>query len=145
MTQRFHELEVADVMTAGVISCAPETPLRTVARLMAGYRVHAIFVLHEGDDPQLWGLVSDLDLVAAANADVEDRAAGENAVTPLVLVAADDQLEHAAQLMTEYGVSHLAVVDPETQQPVGVLSTLDIARAVAAERPRESRLLDLPR
>jgi CBS domain-containing protein len=33
--------------------------------------------------------------------------------------------------MTESGVSHLAVVDPRTRRPVGVVSTLDIARAVA--------------
>jgi CBS domain-containing protein len=33
--------------------------------------------------------------------------------------------------MAESGVSHLAVVDPATRRPVGVLSTLDIARAMA--------------
>ena len=43
----------------------------------------------------------------------------------------DDDLRHAAQLMTESGVSHLAVVDPKTRRPVGVVSTLDVARAVA--------------
>jgi CBS domain-containing protein len=33
--------------------------------------------------------------------------------------------------MAESGVSHLAVVDPNTDRPVGVVSTLDIAGAVA--------------
>jgi len=126
---------VSDVMTEELITCAPSTPLRGVARLMAAHRVHSVFVFDYGSDddelPELWGIVSDLDLVAAAWADVDDQTAGESAVTPLVYVRADDDLRHAAQLMTESGVSHLAVVDSRTRRPVGVVSTLDIARAVA--------------
>jgi len=126
---------VADVMTEGLISCAPTTPLRSVARLMATHRVHSVFVFdygHEDDETtELWGIVSDLDLVAAAWVDVDQQTAGESAVTPLVYVSRDDDLRRAAQLMAESGVSHLAVVDPATERPVGVISTLDIAGAVA--------------
>ncbi len=126
---------VEDVMTAGLITCAPATPLRGVARLMAEHRVHSVFVFDYGNEddesPELWGIVSDLDLVAAAWADPDLQTAGESAVTPLIYVRKDDDLRHAAQLMTESGVSHLAVVDPRTRRPVGVLSTLDIAKAVA--------------
>ena len=130
------QARVSDVMTEGLISCAPSTPLRSVARLMATHRVHSVFVFdysQEDDDAtELWGLVSDRDLVAAAWADVADQTAGESAVTPLVYVSSGDDLRHAAQLMAESGVSHLAVVDPLTRRPVGVVSTLDIARAIAS-------------
>jgi CBS domain-containing protein len=34
--------------------------------------------------------------------------------------------------MAEHETSHLVVVDPSTDRPVGVLSTLDVARVVAA-------------
>jgi CBS domain-containing protein len=131
----FVHARVSDVMTEGLITCAPTTPLRGVARLMAAHRVHSVFVFDYGNEddesPELWGIVSDLDLVAAAWANVDTQTAGESAVTPLVYVRKDDDLRHAAQLMAESGVSHLAVVDPKTRRPVGVLSTLDIARAVA--------------
>jgi len=131
----FVRAKVSDVMTERLITCAPSTPLRGVAGLMATHRVHSVFVFDYGkeDDEvlELWGIVSDLDLVAAAWADVDHQTAGESAVTPLVFVRADDDLRHAAQLMAESGVSHLAVVDPQSQRPVGVVSTLDIARAVA--------------
>ena len=131
----FLRARVSDVMTEGLITCAPATPLRGVARLMAAHRVHSVFVFDFGteddESPELWGIVSDLDLVAAAWANVDSQTAGESAVTPLVYVRRDDDLRHAAQLMAESGVSHLAVVDPKTRRPVGVLSTLDIARAVA--------------
>jgi CBS domain-containing protein len=134
----FATARVADAMTTGLISCAPETPLRAVARLMTRNRVHAVYVFDYGaeDDEttQLWGLVSDLDVVAAARGDVDRRTAGQTAVAPLVTVSSDDRLEWAAQLMAEKGVSHLAVLDPASKRPVGVLSTLDIARVVCSPK-----------
>lgn len=130
-------IRVAEAMTTGVISCPPETSLQTVARLMAERRVHAVYVFDYGNEDdeavELWGLVSDLDLVAAAQGDIERRTARDTSVTPLVSVRSDDSLDRAAQLMAEYGVSHLAVLDPLSKRPVGVLSTLDIARVVANE------------
>jgi CBS domain-containing protein len=33
--------------------------------------------------------------------------------------------------MTEHGISHLIVIEPGGGRPLGVLSTLDIARAAA--------------
>ena len=126
----FTRATVADVMTEGLITCEPSAPLRAVARLMADHHVHSVFVFDD-ETAELWGIVSDLDLAAAAWADVDTQTAGESAVTPLVSVLRTDDLRHAAQLMAESGVSHLAVVDPMTERPVGVVSTLDIARAVA--------------
>ena len=134
--------KVADAMTIGVINCTPETPLSEVARLMAKYRVHAVFVYdyrdEDGEDLELWGLVSDLDVVAGAWAGIEERTAGDSAVAPLVTVRSDDPLEHAAQLMAEHGVSHLAVMDEGSGRPVGVLSSLDIAQLIA-DVPRDGR------
>ena len=133
----FATATVADAMSPGVISCPPETPLRIVARMMATFNVHCIFVFEHRDeddeDFQLWGVVSDLDLVAASRTDVDGRTAGASAVTPLVAVPSSAPLETAARLMSEHGTAHLAVVDPKSERPVGVISTLDLARALAAE------------
>jgi CBS domain-containing protein len=129
----FETAHVSDAMTTGLISCSPETPLRAVAGLMTRNRVHAVYVFDYGSEDdettQLWGLVSDLDVAAAAQK-VDERTAGDSAVTPLVTVNTDDQLGRAAQLMAEKSVSHLAVLDPVTRRPVGVLSTLDVARII---------------
>jgi CBS domain-containing protein len=124
-------------MTAGLISCPPATPLRNVAKLMTDHRVHAIFVFDYGSEDdettELWGLVSDLDIAAAAVGDVDRRTAGDSAVTPLVTVASDTPLLAAAQRMAQSGNSHVAVVDASNGRPVGVLSTLDVARAIAVQ------------
>ena len=126
---------VADAMTNGVICCRPDTPLREVAATMTRERVHAVYVFEpDGADaePRLWGLVSDIDLVAAGLGDFDALNAFDASVTPLVTISPDDRLERAAQLLAENGVSHLAVVDRSSRQPVGVLSTLDVARYLAA-------------
>ncbi len=130
-------------MSHGVISCSRETPLRVVARMMATYGVHAIFVFRhtdEGDEaPHLWGVVSDLDLVAAARLDLDTLTAGATAVTPLVSIPADSSIAEAGSLMAQYGIAHLAVTDPGSRRPIGVISSLDVARAVAAGLgPRET-------
>ena len=137
--KRSAELEAAtvgDVMTHGVIRCTPETPLRAVAGLMTKFGVHAIFVLEHVDEDdeaeQLWAVVSDLDLVAATQFDLDALTAGATAVTPLVTIAADCSLVMAGSLMSQHGIAHLAVTDPSSRRPIGVISTLDIARAIAA-------------
>jgi CBS domain-containing protein len=134
---------VGDAMSRGVISCPPETPLRVVARMMATFGVHAIFVFEHTDDDdeasQLWAVVSDLDLVAATRLDLDSLTAGATAITPLVTVAADSSLAEAGGLMAQYGIAHLAVTDPSSGRPIGVVSTLDITRAIAAGLgPRET-------
>jgi CBS domain-containing protein len=133
----FSELAVTDAMSSGLISCTPDTPLLSVARLMAEHHVHAIFVFDFGveDDEtvELWGLVSDLDVTAALCGDIEKRTARDSAVVPLVTITTTAPLEWAARLMAEHGVAHLAVLDATSQRPVGVLSTLDIARAATGQ------------
>jgi len=111
--------------------------------MMATFSVHAIFVFEHADDaaeaPQLWAVVSDLDLVAATPLDLDTLTAGSTAVTPLVSIAADRPLAEAGGLMATYGTAHLAVTEPRAARPIGVISTLDIARAVAADHgPRET-------
>jgi CBS domain-containing protein len=123
-------------MHPGLISCSPEAPLRTVARMMATYRVHAILVTAHGDDElpgeRRWGIVSDAALLRAAeNADLDEQVAGAIADTPVLTIASSDELARAAQLMLEHGASHLVVLERRSETPIGVLSTLDVARALA--------------
>src|SRR5262245_13278158 len=134
-TTGFESATVADAMTTGVVRCRPQASLRAVARLMAEHRVHAVFVFDRAEDddvsPKPWGLVSDLDVAAAAWAGIDTRRARDSAVVPLITVRSDERLEYAAQLMADNGVSHLAVIDAATHRPAGLIATLDIARIVA--------------
>ena len=99
--------------------------------MMSVYRIHAVVVYGEPgkDSAELWGVVSDLDLVeAAAAGEIESRTAADIAGTPLLLVEPTDTLTRAAQIMSEHEVAHLVVIEPSSGRPLGVLSTLDVAR-----------------
>jgi drug/metabolite transporter (DMT)-like permease len=52
-------------MNPGVLTCAPATTLRDVARMMSMHRIHAVVVLGNDSGLRPWGVVSDLDLVGA--------------------------------------------------------------------------------
>jgi CBS domain-containing protein len=124
---------VAAAMHEGVIACRPDTPLSTVAELMANERVHCVVVAHSTGRHGLWGVVSDLDLVAAASVRaLDEQTAGGSAASPALTVDPGETLQRAAQLMTEHSTAHLIVV--ADGRPAGVLSTLDIARALAVRR-----------
>jgi CBS domain-containing protein len=127
-------LPVEGAMHRGVIVRPRDTPLTEIARVMAEYHVHAVVVADDPEDAAaLWGIVSDLDLVAAASVrDLDEQEAGATAVSPALMVSPRESLLRAAQLLTEHGTTHLVVVDPATARPIGVISTLDIARSLAA-------------
>ncbi|HEY7708177.1 MAG TPA: CBS domain-containing protein [Gaiellaceae bacterium] len=135
---------VGEAMHEGVVTCDVDEPLTSVARTMAQQRIHCVVVWQEpatGAGPELWGVVSDLDLVkVAAGEDVGGRTAGGSARTPAPMITPDETLRRAAQLMAEHEVAHLVVVDTETTTPVGVISTLDVARALTGN-PRLSPAL----
>lgn len=95
---------------------------------MASHKVHAVAVTGNANRPI--GIVSDLDMVAAA-ADAEDATALQVAATEPLSISTAEPLHRAAQMMAEHGTSHLVVVDASSGYPSGVLSTLDVAAAYA--------------
>src|SRR3954466_1036155 len=131
---RYDDTRVEDCMHPGVLTCPPETPLWTVARMMASYSVHAIVVTDldaEGDgDDRAWGIVTSLDLTRARVADADEPTAGGVASTDVVTVSPGDPLASAAQLMADHAIEHVVVADLQGR-PVGVVSTRDIAAVLA--------------
>ena len=132
--ETLEERLVSDVMRNGVVGCTPETPLGEVARLMGEYRIHCVVVAGLEEDGHgtrlVWGVVSDLDLARAASAGGE-LTAGQVAATEPVTASPADTLATVARLMGDHDVAHLVVVDDKDAEPIGVISTLDVARAFA--------------
>ena len=130
----FERATVADVMRPGVMSCAPDAPLLTVAQTMATHHVHSVVVGgvatdSAGGEHMVWGLVSDMDVVRASETGIEGRTAAEAARTEVVTVELSTPLAEAARLMDGHDTAHLIVTSGG--QPAGVVSSLDIAGALA--------------
>jgi CBS domain-containing protein len=137
LADRLATTPVRAAMQLGLFTCTPDDPIAAVARTMTEQSIHCVLVTgisrrgHEGGHLG-WGIVSDLDLMAALDARAETGTAGEVAGTEIVTVSPRESLALAAALMAEHQTAHLVVVSPETGRPVGMLSTLDVARAADA-------------
>lgn len=130
----FERATVADVMRPGVMSCAPDAPLVTVAQTMATHHVHSVVVAgiatdDAGGDHLVWGMVSDMDVVRAAETAIEGRTAAEAARTEVVTVELSTPLADAARLMDQHDTAHVIVTSGG--QPAGIVSSLDVAGALA--------------
>jgi CBS domain-containing protein len=76
-------------------------------------------------------MISDFDLVrAGVRPDAPDTAAAI-ARRPVISVETTAALRDAAELMMAKGTGHIVAVNPQSGQPVGILSTLDIAGVLA--------------
>jgi CBS domain-containing protein len=122
-------IRVGDAMRPGILACRPRTSLREVAWLMATRRVHCLLV--RGAEPARFAVLSDLDLArVTADGALDAVTAADVAVSPLITVSPDATVQHAAGLMARHACTHLVVLGA-TGAPVGVLSTLDVAAALA--------------
>ncbi len=131
----FDHATVGDAMHPGILSCDAEASLTEVARMMSTHHVHCIVVegmsRREGDGGSAWGIISDLDLLRAGIGDDAPDTAGELAQQQLVRVPTTSPLRAAAELMLSEDTSHIVAFNPETNRPVGILSTLDVAGVLA--------------
>jgi CBS domain-containing protein len=131
---------VSDAMHPGILSCDGDATAMEVARMMATHHVHCVAVMgleqealsaDHRREPRIWGIISDLDLIGAAVSAGPEQTAAGLARHSVISVEPSTPIPAAAQLMLTHRAGHLVVVDPGTQRPTGILSTLDIAGILA--------------
>ncbi len=122
---------VREVMHQPIVACQPHAPVAQVARMMGVHRVHCVVVYRDDPDGTVrpWGVVSDIDALSGALSGALELTAGDVAATPLLTVRPEDDVRTAARLMVEHAASHVVVVGP-TGGPLGIISSLDLARAI---------------
>ena len=130
---RLAHVSTREAMHTPIVDCPPNASLGEVAALMAGHSIHCVIVdgvrIDGNGEHVVWAVVSDSDLVRGAlTGDTELTAAAIASTEPLT-VDAGDNLEAASALLAEHEASHVVVV--ESGRPVGVVSTLDVARSLA--------------
>ncbi|MFE2140542.1 CBS domain-containing protein [Streptomyces sp. NPDC059456] len=128
-------ITVADLMTDEVVSVAPGTAFKDVAKLLAQYDISGVPVLD--DEDRVMGVVSQTDLLAHAGpglvtswqngAAVEPPTAGDVMSAPAVTVRTEETVADAARLMTRRGIERLPVVDVEDRL-VGIVTRRDLLR-----------------
>ncbi|WP_225846611.1 CBS domain-containing protein [Streptomyces sp. HPF1205] len=119
--------QVREVMSPGAAAVEPMASLTDVARLMREKDIGEVLVAYDCD---LFGVITDRDIVVRAlGRDLDPAAitAGHLCThPPLAVVSADDTTDHAAELMREFAIRRIPVVE-HGGCPVGMLSLGDLA------------------
>jgi CBS domain-containing protein len=145
-------MNAADVMTAEVVSAAPDTPIAELARMMLERRISGLPVLAEG---RLVGIVSEGDLVrrvesgtaprysgwlalfmsASSVADeyvhTHGRHASDVMTTEVVTVRDDMKVADIAELLEWRRIKRVPVVDAGGRM-VGIITRANLLRALAS-------------
>ena len=128
---------VRELMTHDLRTVSPDSSLTEAAREMRDGDVGPVLIL-DGDD--VWGIITDRDIVVRAIADGRDAQSTQVrdiATQGVIGVEVDQPIDAAIELMRENDIRRL--VATEGGRPVGILSIGDLA----VERDPESALADI--
>ena len=118
---------IRDVMSPGAVAVESMTTLEKAARVMNEHNVGDVLVAYDCD---LFGVLTDRDIVVRAvgeGVDPHTTAVGSVCSRPpVVTVSPEDTTDHAAELMRQYAVRRLPVVE-RGGCPVGMVSLGDLA------------------
>src|SRR5215218_10128191 len=99
-----------EVMTAEVVTAAPDRTVREIAELMRERNVGSVVIV-SGDGPI--GFVTDRDLALSVIADGRDFGdhVADHASSPVITAEPSMDVEEGAELMVRHGIRRLVVVD----------------------------------
>ena len=118
-------MKVRDVMTSSVDWVTPDTSVVEVAQLMKKDDVGSIPICKEN---RLIGMITDRDIVlkvVAAEGNTNNISAKDIMSADITFVSADQDVHEAANLMSEYQIRRLPVL--EKGKLVGILAIGDLA------------------
>lgn len=117
---------IRDVMSTDPVALPMNTPIEEAARKMRDDDIGNVIVLDDSD--QVWGIVTDRDIVVRALAEgknVSQTNLGEICSRDVETVSADDSVGDVVRLMTQKAIRRVPVVDGG--RPVGIVSLGDLA------------------
>lgn len=118
-------MKVRDVMTSQVESVAPNCSIVEIAQLMRKNDVGSIPVCQ---DKKVLGMITDRDIVLKVIADgknIQTVSAKDIMNSDVITVTTDQDVHEAAQLMSDYQIRRLPVV--EEGKIVGIVALGDLA------------------
>jgi CBS domain-containing protein len=100
-----------DIMTAQVVTAAPDRTVREIAELMRERNVGSVVIVSDGGDPV--GFVTDRDLALSVIADGRDFGdhVADHASSPVISAEPAMDVEEGAELMVRHGIRRLVIVD----------------------------------
>ena len=120
-------MKVSDVMIRDPVMVAPDAPCGQLSKLMRNRGIGSVVVVKDGFPV---GVVTERDLVhrvLAEGRDPDKCDADQVCTKPVVAISIYADVDMAVDMMNEYGIRRLVVVD-QKDKVVGILTTDDIAK-----------------
>jgi CBS domain-containing protein len=130
---------VRDIMTADPACCAPDTPLREVARMMVENDCGCIPVVETHSPPTAVGVVTDRDIACrtvAAGLNPIEMTAQDIMTGPARTVTPETSVDDCLRLMEDNMIRRVPVVD-EDGCVCGIVAQADIALHTAKPKAAE--------
>ncbi|XP_031476234.1 CBS domain-containing protein CBSX3, mitochondrial-like [Nymphaea colorata] len=129
---------------SSLIWCHPHDSAYDAAKKMTQHDVGALVVVKPGERKLIAGIITERDYMrkvviqerSPKATKVGDIMTGEN---KLITVASDTSLLQAMQLMTEYGIRHVPVID---EKMTAIISIRDVIQAIVEEQEKELKRLN---
>jgi CBS domain-containing protein len=119
----------ADVMTRNPVCCLPDETAEKVAQLMRDRNIGPIPVIENEKTKKLVGIVTDRDLVlevVAKGRDPQNTQIEDVMTQGVVTCRAEDSLSEVLDVMSEYQLRRIPVVDNDLKV-IGIISQADVA------------------
>jgi CBS domain-containing protein len=122
-------LYASDVMIKDVLTVKESTPLKEVAKVLSERKITGAPVVDVNGN--LLGVISETDIIRKTNSigAWSPNTAGQIMTKPAVTVSPNETLQRICELM--YNRSIHRVVVAEDRKIVGIITTMDILRAIA--------------
>ena len=125
----FEDYPVSELMSSPPITVKPNITVREAAEIMVENNIGSLIVVDEKES--LIGIVTVRDIIreVVAKGLPPDKVKVEEIMTRnIYYVLSDDTIRRAVEIMSERGIGHLPVIDPNTYKLVGVVSKTDILK-----------------
>ena len=134
MTTRTTGPTVGELMSIEPVTIEVDEPIASAELLMSSRGITGLPVVdHVG---RLQGVLSQTDIVRAHAsgqplASWPGLAVRHLMTSPALTIRLDESLLTAARMMEQHHIHRLVVVAPDGEHPIGVISTIDLVRALA--------------
>lgn len=120
---------VAEIMSRGPQLLSPETPVAEVAEQMQRYGYEGYPVVEKG---QVIGLITRRAVDRTLNHKLKLNAGDVMSVGGATIMP-DDSIEALQKVMTDTGWGQIPVIDPETQEIIGIVTRTDLLKILTAQ------------
>lgn len=133
---RVKNMKVRDVMSRGVLTVTPDTPIKKIAGILIDEDISGIAVV--SPEGEVMGVISEIDIVKVFVDKWEELTADDIMSSSVKTIEPDHTISEAAEIMRDLNIHRLLILSGASGRiraiPIGILCASDILKAIVEEK-----------